>query len=105
MIVDLEKDTRFVPCRFAASVCSSSRSAMSTPASTSPGSRVTRSTSRTTGARSHLELPHAEIFSRAIDPARSYVYDRDRGLIDRVASIFQDNPTSEQELYVLARTS
>ena len=34
---------------------------------------------------------------------RSYVYDRDRGLIDRVASIFQDNPTSEQELYVLAQ--
>jgi hypothetical protein len=50
-----------------------------------------------------LELPHAEIFSARVDPARSYVYDRDRGLIDRVASVFQDNPTSEQELYVLAQ--
>ena len=50
-----------------------------------------------------LELPHAEIFSARVDPTRSYVYDRDRGLIDRVASVFQDNPTSEQELYVLAQ--
>ena len=38
-----------------------------------------------------------------MDPTRSYVYDRDRGLIDRVASIFQDNPTSEQDLYVLGQ--
>jgi hypothetical protein len=30
------------------------------------------------------------------------VYDRDRGLIDRVASLFQDSPTGERELYVLA---
>jgi hypothetical protein len=30
------------------------------------------------------------------------VYDRDRGLIDRVASLFQDNPTSERELYLLS---
>ena len=49
-----------------------------------------------------LELPRAVLFGARVDPERSYVYDRDRGLIDRVASIFQDNPTSERELYVLA---
>ena len=49
-----------------------------------------------------LELPHAEFFDATIDPTRSYVYDRDRGLIDRVASLFEDNPTSERELYRLA---
>ena len=31
--------------------------------------------------------------------SRATCYNRDRGLIDRVASIFQDNPTSEHELY------
>ena len=54
------------------------------------------------GKRVTIELPHAEFFRARIDPARSYVYDRDRGLIDRVASLFQDNPTSERELYRLS---
>jgi hypothetical protein len=49
-----------------------------------------------------VELPHAAILSARVDPNRSYVYDRDRGLIDRVASVFQDNPTSERELYRLS---
>ncbi len=80
----------------------SSRWETSTPASTSQRSRTTRCASRTTGAPSTSSCPHAEIFGARVDPTRSYVYDRDRGLIDRVASIFQDNPTSEQELYVLA---
>jgi hypothetical protein len=37
-----------------------------------------------------------------VDPARSHVMNRDRGLVDRVAGVFSDEPTSEQELYVLA---
>lgn len=49
-----------------------------------------------------LTLPAAEFFDARVDPERSYVYDRDRGLVDRVASLFQDNPTSERELYVLS---
>jgi len=49
-----------------------------------------------------VELPNAGLLGVRVDPGRSYVYDRDRGLIDRVASVFQDNPTGERELYVLA---
>jgi hypothetical protein len=49
-----------------------------------------------------VELPRAILLGARVDPARSYVYDRDRGLIDRVASVFQDSPTGERELYVLA---
>ena len=49
-----------------------------------------------------LTLPAAEFFDVQIDPSRSYVYDRDRGLIDRVAALFQDNPTSERELYLMS---
>ena len=54
------------------------------------------------GKTATVTLPAAQFFDVRIDPTRSYVYDRDRGLIDRVASIFQDNPTSERELYTLS---
>jgi hypothetical protein len=49
-----------------------------------------------------LTLPPARFYDARVDPAKSYVYDRDRGAVDRIASLFQDSPTSERELYVLA---
>ncbi|HYD08944.1 MAG TPA: DUF4230 domain-containing protein, partial [Acidimicrobiales bacterium] len=33
---------------------------------------------------------------------RSYVVNRERGILDRIGGIFSDNPTGEQELYQLA---
>ena len=38
-----------------------------------------------------------------VDPSRSHVANRDRGLINRVAGMFKDNPTSERELYLTAQ--
>lgn len=52
--------------------------------------------------RAAIELPRARLLGVRVNPSLSYVYDRDRGLIDRVASVFQDNPTGERQLYVLA---
>lgn len=49
-----------------------------------------------------VTLPAAELTEARIDPKRSRVYDRDRGLIDRVGDALGDNPTDDQELYVLA---
>jgi len=103
VIVDLEKDTRFVPA-----VVRGERVLFVAVGNVDAGVDFTNldddAVDVSNGRRTVvLELPHAEIFSARIDPERSYVYDRDRGLIDRVASIFQDNPTSEQELYVLAQ--
>jgi hypothetical protein len=102
VIVDLEKDTRFVP-----SAIRGERVLFVAVGDVDAGvdftglegDAVRVSNNRRTVS---LELPHAEFFGARVDPSRSYVYDRDRGLIDRVASIFQDNPTSEQELYLLA---
>ncbi len=37
-----------------------------------------------------------------VDPARSHVAARDRGIVNRLAGVFSDNPTSERELYLLA---
>lgn len=49
-----------------------------------------------------VRLPPARLSPPRIDPERSYVVDRERGLLDRAASVLSDNPTSERELYLLA---
>jgi hypothetical protein len=49
-----------------------------------------------------ITLPHARLARPHIDPARSYVANRERGALDRLGSVFSDNPTSERELYLLA---
>jgi hypothetical protein len=38
-----------------------------------------------------------------VDPAASRVVGRERGLLNRVAAVFQDSPTGEQEVYRLAQ--
>lgn len=52
--------------------------------------------------RATISLPAAELTAATVDPDRSYVFSRERGLLDRLAGLFSDNPTSEQELYQLA---
>ncbi|MBW3641358.1 MAG: DUF4230 domain-containing protein [Actinobacteria bacterium] len=49
-----------------------------------------------------VRLPPARLSQPRIDPERSYVVDRERGLLDRAGSLFSDNPTSERDLYLLA---
>jgi hypothetical protein len=49
-----------------------------------------------------ITLPPAHLTEARVDPKRSRVFDRDRGLIDRVGGVFEDDPTSERELFVLA---
>ena len=49
-----------------------------------------------------LELPPATFREPELDLERSYVYDRDRGAIDRLQSLFGDDSGVEAELYPLA---
>ncbi len=49
-----------------------------------------------------IRLPAARLTDARLDPARSRVYDRDRGLLDRVADAVGDDPVDDQGLYVLA---
>ena len=49
-----------------------------------------------------ISLPHAQLTKPVLDTAASHVVDRDRGLLDRVGSMFSDSPTSEQALYAAA---
>src|SRR3712207_2330503 len=49
-----------------------------------------------------VTLPRARISDITVDPERSYVVNRDRGVLDRLGSIFSDSPTGERELYLLS---
>jgi hypothetical protein len=49
-----------------------------------------------------IRLPAATLTEARLDPSRSRVYDRDRGLFNRVEDVFADNPSDEQPLYELA---
>lgn len=102
VIVDVEKDTRFVPAAIRGE-----RVLFVAVGEVDAGVDFSGldedAVDVSDGRRSvELTLPAARFFDARIDPNRSYVYDRDRGLVDRVASLFQDNPTSERELYLLS---
>jgi hypothetical protein len=49
-----------------------------------------------------ITLPHAQLAKPVLDTAASHVVDRDRGLLDRLGSVFSDSPTGEQQLYAAA---
>jgi hypothetical protein len=49
-----------------------------------------------------ISLPSPRLAEAAIDHDASRVLDRDRGLLERIGGVFEENPTSDQELYRLA---
>ncbi len=49
-----------------------------------------------------ISLPRPEMQLAVVDPIRSRVVDRDRGIINRLGDVFEDNPTSERILYIKA---
>jgi hypothetical protein len=49
-----------------------------------------------------IVLPEPKLTPPQLNLDRTRVFDRDRGLIDRVEGVFQDDPTSEKELLQLA---
>lgn len=50
-----------------------------------------------------ITLPRAVLGKAQIDPEKTRVYNRERGLIDRLDDFISSNPNGEQELYVLAQ--
>jgi hypothetical protein len=51
----------------------------------------------------NVTLPEPQLAKPVIDPSRSHVANRDRGLVNRIEGMFTDNPTSEQSLYIEAQ--
>ena len=54
------------------------------------------------GRRAVLTLPQPQLTPARLDVSRSHVYDRDRGLLDRVGSLF-GSESDDRELYVAAQ--
>jgi len=50
-----------------------------------------------------VTLPEPALARPVIDPSRSRVANRDRGLVNRIEGAFMDNPTSERALYLKAQ--
>jgi hypothetical protein len=100
VIIDLEKDTRFVP-----SFVKGERTVfMATGAVDAAVSfaELDSGAVRVAGDSVTLHLPAAELGSARIDPRASRVVSRDRGVLDRIGSVFSDSPTSERSLYLAA---
>jgi Protein of unknown function (DUF4230) len=46
-----------------------------------------------------ITLPEAELYEAELDVDRSYVYERDRGLFNRIGSLFGTDDSGQEELY------
>jgi len=102
VIVDLERDVKFVPAALAG------ERALFLAQGSVDGYVEFKGLS--TGAIEESEdhrsvtvtLPPAMLTKPRLDTKQSRVISRDRGVLDRVGGVFSDNPTSEKELYIKA---
>lgn len=102
VIVDLEKDTKYVPSILKGErtlfVAYGSVDATVDFSNLGPGA-VTVSDDRRAAT---ITVPRAALSPARVDASKSYVADRDRGLLDRIGSVFSDSPTSERALFKVA---
>jgi Protein of unknown function (DUF4230) len=103
VIVDVEEDARFVPAKI-----KGERVLFVAIGSVDAGVDFTGLESGAVdvsddGKGVALELPPATFREPELDLERSYVYDRDRGAIDRLQSLFGDDVGVERDLYPLAQ--
>jgi hypothetical protein len=102
LIIDMEKDARFIP-----SIIKGERTLFVAAGSVDAEvdfSRIGRGAIEVSdgGRGARITLPHPGLGKVRIDPDKSYVASRNRGILDRVGSVFSDNPDSQRELYQLA---
>ncbi|MFF8607146.1 DUF4230 domain-containing protein [Streptomyces sp. NPDC015346] len=102
VVVDLEKDARFLPSSIRGTrtlyVASGSVRAYVDLGGIGQNS-VSVNEDRTAAT---LRLPHARLAEPALDPKRSYAVSKQRGLLDRLGDLFSDNPADERAVHVLA---
>lgn len=103
VIVDTEKDARYLP-----SIIKGERTvfvaAGSTDAFVDFSKLDERSIQVSEDRRSAtIVLPEPSLSEPVVDPEQSRVATRDRGLLDRIGSVFSDSPTSERPLYLAAQ--
>ena len=99
VVVDLEKDVSHVP-----SLIAGERTlflAQGSVDSYVDFAKLDATTVRTgaDGSSVDITLPRAALSAAHVDPGQSRVVSRKRGVLDRIGGIFEDDPTSERELY------
>ncbi|MGW9493445.1 DUF4230 domain-containing protein [Streptomyces prasinus] len=102
VVVDLEKDTRFLPdaIRGSRTLYVGAGTVDAYVDLGKLGKDDVRVDEDRTSAT--LRLPHARLGTPALDPERSYAVSKERGLLDRLGDLFSDNPNSEQAVQKLA---
>lgn len=102
VVVDSEKDARFLP-----SVIRGERTVFVGAGSVEAFvdfSQLDERSIRVSDDRRSVEVtvPAPALSDPRVDPERSRVVSRDRGILDRVGSVFSDSPTSDRRLYLAA---
>jgi hypothetical protein len=102
LIVDSEKDARFIP-----SFIKGERTLFVAAGSVDAEvdfSRIDKDAIKVSdnGKTAEITLPPPNLGKVRIDPNASYVASRERGILDRLGSMVSENPNSERELYQLA---
>ena len=102
LIVDLEKDTKFVP-----DFIKGERTLFVAAGTVDAGvdlSAMGPDAVKVDGDRKHatIVLPAPRLYPAQVDPARSSVVDRKRGVLDRIGSVFSDGG-DQQQLNVMAQ--
>lgn len=103
VIVDTEKDAKFVPS-FIRGERTVFVAAGSVDATVDFSQLDERSVQVSQDRRSAtISLPAPTLSEPVVDPERSRVATRSRGLLDRVGSAFSDSPSSDRPLYLAAQ--
>lgn len=102
VIVDVEKDAKYFPAFLKGErtlfVAAGTVDGVVDFSAISPAA-VTMSPDRRTVA---VRLPHAHLGAVRVDPSGSYVYEHQRGVLNRIGDAFSGNPADEQAFYQLA---
>lgn len=101
VIVDVEKDVPYVP-----SFVKGERTVFMAVGSVDAAidfSLLDESAVAAEGGTVTVRLPEAQLGRAVIDPEQSRVVSRDRGVVDRIGSVFADSPTGERALYLAAQ--
>lgn len=100
VVIDLEKDVRFLP-----SWVRGERTlfvAAGTVNAYVDFSAIDDGTIEISAEAAQITLPPPALDRTNLDSERSYVFAQERGLLNRIESLFSDNPGEQHELYVLA---
>ncbi|MFA1550602.1 DUF4230 domain-containing protein [Actinomadura chokoriensis] len=102
VVVDLEKDAKFLPgsLRGKRTLFVGNGTVDAYVDLSGLGSGAVKVNENRTSAT--ITLPRAQLEKTNLDTKTSYVYATERGLIDRFGDFFSSNPNNQQQLYVVA---